>query len=658
MKTYVFALVYFILFAGKLTWAQDMNRLPWESMSCHEKCAFERSVMVNSQIVQSSLNHHADMNYAVFKWWVDPAVQFIRGEVLYTFVPSEDLQTLEFDFAESLTMDSVVWNGRKIEFMHLASIIRISFPELLKKSVMDSVSFYYHGVPSTQGFGSFVTESRSNGDPLLWTLSEPFGSKEWMPCKQDLKDKLDSIDVYVIHPEQFKAASNGILVSEVVENGIKTSHWQHRYPIAYYLIGIAVTRFEVFQEKFGWGKDSVLMVNYAFEESLDRAKAILKDLGKQMQLFNELFGLYPFHKEKYGHAEFGWGGGMEHQTMSFMGDFGYELAAHELAHQWFGNKVSCASWKDIWLNEGFATYLSGLCYEHLLPMYWYRFKEVRIQDITSEAGGTLMVDDTTQIGRIFSGRLSYSKGAMVLHMLRWICGDSIFFKGVRNYLEDANIAYGTSTTKDLERHLEAASGKDLSEFFLNWYTREGYPSYRLQWSQTNPQKLELTVNQSTSHPSVEFFKLPLPVRLLGTNGQSKDVILDHQWNGQNFIIQVDFSVDSIVFDPDIWLISAHNSVHRVPVSNENPRLAEIQVNIYPNPVMDGWGRFSCYVNVAGKVTATLVDVQGKTTQWIEQLASPGWNNFSAKLDFLPAGLYVLRIRNEEMEVTKRMFIMQ
>ena len=196
---------------------------------------------------------------------------------------------------------------------------------------------------------------------------------------------------------------------------------------------------------------------------------------QSIKYYSNIFGPYPFIKEKYGQVQFGWGGGMEHQTSTFIVTPNETLMAHELAHQWFGDKITCASWQDVWLNEGFATYLTSMDAEVLFPQLTLLLRKQEIEKITSVPGGSVFVDDTSNVNRIFDSRLTYIKGSHLLYMLRWILGDSLFFRGMRSYLNDPSISYGFATTKDLQKNLEKVSGGNLDYFFKEWFYGQGYP---------------------------------------------------------------------------------------------------------------------------------------------------------------------------------------
>jgi aminopeptidase N len=642
-----------VLLFATAVFAQKPDEL--ESIVEIEKAALLRKNSASGRSLLNSADNRSDILYTRFHFWVDPAVRYIRGEVMTVFQPSPSMliTSLDFDFSDALIMDSVLWNGQNLTFTQNGNILTVNFPMPLL--LRDSLTFFYQGKPTSTGFGSFETNMHS-GIPVMWTLSEPYGAMEWMPCKQALGDKIDSVDIFITHPVGYRAASNGLLQSETTENGQVTAHWRHRHPIATYLVAIAVTNYEVFTDEVPHVGGNIPIVNYIYPESVFEAQASMAHLREQMQLYNDLFGVYPFQNEKYGHAQFGWGGGMEHQTMSFMGSFGYELVAHEMAHQWFGDKVTCGSWEDIWLNEGFATYLSGLCYEHLQPQYWQQFKQQRINSVTSQPGGSVFVDDTTSVNRIFSGRLSYSKGAMVLHMLRWICGDSAFFGGIRNYLSDPNLAYGHAKTADLKAHLEASSGKDLSDVFADWFTGQGYPSYQISWAQNSTNQLSFNVSQTRSHPSVSYFELPLPLRLTGAQGQTKDIVLSHVTNGQNFQEQADFQVTTVEFDPDLWLISKNSTVTKVAVGTHELDIPGFSLKIDPNPTTGGILRVVVAAPVSGKMLFLLENSAGQKLFLQTHNLTFGENHFAFDVANLPAGVYFLRMKNDAGEMTKKLIL--
>ncbi len=534
----------------------------------------------------SPFTDNYDIRYHRLSWVIDPAVNYIQGEVTTYFVPTEDnFTTLYFDMEDELQVNEIIYHGQPVNsYIQQDQRISIEFPFPIANGLLDSITIAYEGVPpNSSGFGSFIQSSHA-GVPIIWTLSEPYGARDWWPCKQDLNDKIDSIDVYVKTPAEYRAAGNGLLVEALAEpDGDITYHWKHRYPIPAYLIAVAVTNYEAYSDFVPVDDaDPIEVLNYVFPESADYAQDATGATVEIMQLFNELFGLYPFAAEKYGHAQFGWGGGMEHQTMSFMGGFSHLLQAHELAHQWFGNKVTCGSWQDIWLNEGFATYLEGLTYDYGLgPNTFPNWLQVKINHITSEPGGSVFVTDTSSVGRIFSSRLSYSKGAMLLHMLRWKLGDADFYQAARNYLNAPELAFGYARSEDLQFYLEQQSGQDLEEFFADWLYGEGYPSYEVNWYQEGS-TVYVRIEQTTSHPSVSFFEMPVPVRFTLNGGDTLTKVFDHQFSGQIFSFTTEEQAAIANFDPELWILSAGNQV-RQEAFTQTEELTEAQISIFPNP---------------------------------------------------------------------------
>ncbi|MFW6019270.1 MAG: M1 family aminopeptidase [Bacteroidales bacterium] len=571
-----------------------------------------------------------DILYHRVNWNIDPGVKAISGSVFSVFEAKQQMDTLIFDLADNMTVDSVVYHQNEINFTHQNAKIFIPMPQSIAQGNKDSVTVYYHGTPGNSGFGSFM-QSTHDSIPIIWTLSEPYGASEWWPCKNTLKDKIDSMDVFVHTQSQYKVASNGILVDETVNGQQKTVHWKHRYPITSYLVAIAVTEYAEFSDHVMLNSgDSLEILNYVYPEDSASIRPQAAATVDVMELFNDLFIDYPFPDEKYGHAQFSWGGGMEHQTMSFMGTFSFGIVAHELAHQWFGDMVTLDNWTDIWLNEGFATYLTGLSYEHMFNgKYWDVWKENQINQITSEPGGSVYCDDTTDVSRIFDNRLSYAKGAMVLHMLRWKLGDTAFFDGVRNYLNDPSLAYDYATTDDLKYHLEQSSGDSLGEFLNDWFYGEGYPSYSITWNQNGTNKVELMVNQTTSHSSVGFFEMPIQIKLKNST-QDTLMRLDHTHDGQMFSVDPGFAVDSVFFDPNDWIISANN---QVMVGVDNPK--ENNIRVYPNPAQN-------MVNIEGQRKILKIEVYKEDGLKLDEVNLQK-DNYRYNINEFSKGVYFFRI---------------
>lgn len=579
----ILTLLSFFCFSAPWLLAQDeICKSDFSQVKCSH--AHIKNLHTDLRTDFNTSNYNIIYNRLYFE--LDPSVRYIKGQVVahYKFTNGTNDEII-FDLTDSLTVDSIFYHQTKANFTHTNDQITIQLPASVPYDQLDSVRIYYQGVPPSNGFGSFEIGTH-DGTPVLWTLSEPFGSKDWWPYKLSLTDKLDSMDVFITTPDFFKAGCNGKLVNTYGKKGSMTYHWQHRYPIAPYLLGIAVTNYEVFSNYVPMPDGSELEVlNYVYPESLLEAKANIPKIIPIIQLINQKVIPYPFAKEKYGHMQFGWGGGMEHQTMTSLKNFSFTLLAHEVAHQWFGDHVTCGSWEDIWLNEGFATYFEGLCQEAINPWNWYTWKYNKIANITSNPGGSVLVDDTTSVNRIFSSRLTYNKGSYLVHMLRWLLGDDDFYAALRNYLNDPKHAGGFAKTPDLIDALETQSGKDLTKFFDQWYYNQGFPVYDIllnQDGQGNNKKLN--IYQTQSHPSVDFFEMPVPVQFF-IGGKDTILRFDNTYNGQQFDIDLPGKVDSIKFDPELWLLAQYGSVS---VSSGEIKEAEGKFSLFPNPGIEGF----------------------------------------------------------------------
>ncbi len=615
-----------------------------------EQRAHQRIISGNDNIADiTSASNNYDVKYYRCEWEVNPAIRYIAGKVTVYFIITAATNNIQIDLMNPLVVDSVKQRNVILTKQHSSNTLTVNFTATINAGVQDSITIFYQGVPPNTGFGSFVLDQHA-GTPVMWSLSEPYGSRDWWPCKNGLDDKADSIDIIVTAPSQYKAAANGLLQSETLIAGgtKKVTYWKHRYPIASYLVCFAVTNFVVFNNTVQLGNVTLPMQTYCYPESLASFQSGTQNTLNALQLFHNNFGDYPFIKEKYGHVQFGWGGGMEHQTATFVVSIDEGLCAHELAHQWFGDKVTCASWEDIWLNEGFATYLAAIYMENKYPANIINSRKAVINNITSAAGGSVWVDDTTNVGRIFSGRLSYNKGSYLLYMLRWKLGDAVFLQALRQYQNDPKLAYGFANTEDLRRNLEQVSGQNLAEFFKDWFKGQGYPSYNVQWTQIGSQYVNIKMNQTTSHVSVDFFELPVALKFKNAT-QEKTIVVDNKINGETFFRNIGFIADTVLIDPEYWLVTKNNTTAKVPDAAAGQNI----VQVFPNPVKD---HFYIYMRKMVSATANinLYNAAGQLVYTRNINLVNGSEYVEVPSQYLSSGVYFLRINAGDFKFVKKL----
>ncbi|MDI9309816.1 MAG: M1 family aminopeptidase [Limnohabitans sp.] len=550
----------------------------------------------------NTLNY--DLTYGKLEFTVDPAVNNIAGKVALTFKALSDMNTVVFDFYKNATpfnISSVKINGTTTTFSHNATHeLVINLPATLTTGNTAIAEVTYNGAPGASGMGSFTIGTHgSSATPVMWTLSEPYGARDWWPCKQDLNDKIDAIEVYITAPSTYTSVSNGVKQSETINGANKTTYFKHNYPIPAYLIAIAVTDYVVKNSGTAGGNNTpptptFPIIDYIYPENNTPGNAT--NLARTVPILNfyeTKIGAYGFNTEKYGHAQFGWGGGMEHTTVSFMYNFNRDLISHEMAHQWFGDKITCGSWKDIWLNEGITEYMSGCVVENFDgATSFITWKTNKINSITSTTTGNLYLYDSqiNDINRIFSSQMTYNKGSMVTNMLRFIMGDTNFFQALRNYLNDPLLAYKYAVTPQFQTHLEAVHGSSLQEFFNDWVYNEGYPSYNITAynSGVNQASVQINQTQSITNPAqtgyVSYFEMPVPIRLILNDGSFLNTKLNNTFNGQTFTVALPAgkTVTNVIFDPGKDIISKNNTA----VLSNSSFTIETMINVYPNPVND------------------------------------------------------------------------
>lgn len=575
--------LYFLVlsvFAFHSFYAQNEN-IDKEGLMAKEMKSYTQK-MGTGNINPNTLNY--DLQYQRMDVTLDPAVANISGSVTSHFKPNQNISSIYFDLVNSLTVSQVKYHGTNLNFQQLATKeIKIDFPSALQANVLDSLTIHYSGTPPTAN-GAF-TNGTQGGTPMLATLSEPYGAQDWFPTKQSLNDKIERFDFKITTPSQYSVASNGKLMSETITGANKLTFWRTMYPMAAYLAALSITNFVKLNDTMG--NPPFPFINYVYPSTAaDPASMANIDWTKQvMNTFETYFGPYPFRNEKYGHMQFMPGGGMEHQTMSSMGSWSKGLIAHELAHQWFGDKVTCGAWNDIWLNEGFATFGEHVANEKLLMTNteFMNYLAGQKDFVTSAPGGSTYVSDANlvSVNAIFNSRLSYSKGGYILRMIKWILGETAFYQALKDYHARPNLAYNYVRTADLNASLLQSTGKDFTGFFNDWVYGEGYPTYDIRWKQSANQ-ITFKVSQTQSHASVSFFEMPLPVKVNGTGGEVAYFALDNTSNNQYFTQTVTFPVASVQFNYEYQILERNSTVTQ-DASLSTASVEQENFALYPNP---------------------------------------------------------------------------
>ncbi|MCK4584586.1 T9SS type A sorting domain-containing protein [candidate division WOR-3 bacterium] len=511
---------------------------------------------------------------------LDPVAKFIDGftevscEVVY---PSIDTITLDF---EDMVIDSVLVDGIETVYDYGGGYLDVILPSSASAGETLIVHISYHGYPQVHstpfwGEGIYFTNK------VIYTLQCPEGSRYWYPSWDKPFDKA-TIEMVFTVPDTLFLCSNGLLIDSTNAGGMITYYWKHDYPAATYLQMFAASKYVQLVDT----THTVPIIHYVYPEDSADAVEDFAIIPEAIDFYSSIFGPYPF--EKFGFSESGVGGGMEHQTNVSIGSFLitgtglYELIfVHELAHQWWGDMVTLVDWRHCWLNEGFATYSEALWWEHLYGKQGLKVYVIDLQNqyLAWEAAGHLYPIFDPPLQYLFS-TTTYEKAACVLHMLRFLIGDSLFFSTIRTYGE--TYKYINASTDDFKSIAEEVSGEELYWFFNEWIYGGGSPKFRYTvFYDTDSDSFSL-LTTSESNTGTQY-EMDCEVMFISGADTLVDTIMIKPYLKESLYI-LSGSLDNIVFDEFGWILT-RGFVNTLPeLSNAIP--GDGKVDLFWHPFYD------------------------------------------------------------------------
>jgi len=556
---------------------------------------------------------------------------------------------IELDLYDNMTVDSILQNNIPILYLHENDMLKIPLSDItLDDENLFSLTIFYQGTPDHCGAGGFKFDEHQNIGHV-WTLSEAYCARSWWPCKDDPSDKADSVNIIISVPLEpaYIVASNGLLSSTTINNNKKTYFWKERYPITTYLVSLAIYPYTKWVDQYvsPISSDTMLIEHYVFPDRYEASYPNYSLTKDMLSFFSELFGEYPFISEKYGHADFTWGGGMEHQTLSSMGSFSQNLMVHELGHSWWGNLITCKTFNDIWLNEGFARYCQALWAEHMYG------REAYFDFMNNHAyygAGTIYVENPSSNSQIFSAGLSYNKASWVLHMLRHKVGETMFFDILKSYASNDSLSYNAASTSDFQKVCEDISGLDFEQFFQQWIYGEKYPKYELSWWHEGNGIYNVKIDQVQSY---NFFSMPIDLKFSGSAGPmlvDTTIVIENNNSSQLYEFSgFNFLVENVMLDPENWILKeATYSVNEI--DNILPDRVEVE-KAFPNP-FNSKVKLSFYINPQfgdTHVNVNIFDLRGKIVEsLIDNEFIPGYHTTFWNANGKSSGVYFIQLATD------------
>jgi len=498
--------------------------------------------------------------------------QELRGRATHWLKPFAPTRSLEFDAVDLgiervlLANDGKQETSKDLKFEQRPRSVAITLDREYRPGDELGVAIDYRAVRPRSGAHFVVPDTREpEKRKIVWTQSQPDDARRWFPCFDSPGERITS-ETAVTVPRGFFVLSNGVLRGQRDNSdGTTTWHWAQEREHSAYLVSVVAGEFDSYEQNW----DGIPVISYVPPGRLDQAERSFGKTPAMMRLFSEQIGYrYPWPKYAQICCE-DYGGGMEHTsattlTLRTLHDerahldvSSDNLVAHELAHQWWGDLVTCKDWAELWLNESFATYFATLWSEHDLgwdEATWARYLEAESYFTEDERRYRRpIVSYRYRDSNQMFDRHSYPKGGRVLHMLRFVLGDDLFWKSLKHYI--TKHAHGVVETADLRVAIEEASGQGLNWFFDQWIYHGGHPQFEVSYSWDEATKqLRLNVKQAQKLDDLTpLFRMPFEVDLV-TDSQTQRQRIEVSKAEETFSFELAERPRRVVFDPRDWVL--------------------------------------------------------------------------------------------------------
>ena len=606
------------------------------------------------------LDYKLDVN--LYKCFVTPYSKAFPATEIITLKADSAISSIQLNaVVTSLQIDSVGLAGKS--FTHTNDILKITLDKTYSAgdTLKVKVSYSHKSVWD----GAFYVNSG-----LVFTDCEPEGARRWFPCWDSPSDKA-TLELTAKTPASVKFGSNGRLADSTKNVDTITYHWISRDPIATYLM--------VMTGKVNYNLDIVYWKNPSnaadsipfrfYYNARENVTAIKPAVIAMNNYFTNLFCRQPFEKNGFATLDtsFVWGG-MENQTLTSLctNCWGENLVVHEFAHQWFGDMITCATWADIFLNEGFATYCEALWAGNSGGYAAYKSTIDGVADayIGHNPGWAIYTPGwattTPNVDSLFDTYITYDKGASVLHQLRYVMGDTLFFAGLKSYANDVRYKYKSATIINFKDVMSQTAGTDLTWFFNEWLNQANHPAYTNLYTVTtlpgNKWTVNLTMKQIQS--GTYYYQMPVEFKVVFSDASDTTVKFFNSTNNQVFTLSFNKLPTSVIFDPNNNIVLKIGSIASDICDNAFvPEKYSLEQN-YPNP-------FNPSTKISFSVpreSQVKVQIFNEIGQLVKELTNSVYKAGSYSLEWdastQPSGVYFCRMSSDAFMTSKKLMLLK